>query len=1607
MVGRARRGSTNLRVLEASISLAVLLLAVFRPGVSRAADTDVVINEIMYHPDTDCEKEEFIELYNRSQTTTVTLSGWRFSEGVTYSFPFGTQLGPDKYLVVCSDVTAFTSFYSTTPAILLGPWNGHLSNNGEDITLVNAFGNRVDRVRYNDKRPWPISPDGGGPSLELINPNDENSSAGLWRAANANWVSTAWRRYEVTGVATSRNVYFYLDGVGECLIDDVELRATTNPVTNYINNGSFETASPLGWTPTGTHSGSVRVTSDANSGFACLKLVATGAGGSSSGQVGQTCQPLTFNGPRYTLSFWVKGLRPGVILRAGLYGSRTTWAPTASVDIGGATGGGQSYNAGTDTYTVWGAGNDIWGASDQFRFSYATLNGNGALEATVAWVGTPPDPWAKAGIMIRESTAAGSKHAFCLLSRDNGVNFQYRSATNGASATAGSRAGSSPVGLRLTRQGSTFIAEADTGGGFSPLGSVSIAMTSSVLIGFAVTSHAGAAMTTATFAQPAVPAGSGLYTEVSVPSFFATPGSRNSCYSTNTPPYIRDVDSSPDSATSSDPILIWAKITDTDGITSAVLRYQLVRPGRYIRLGDPAYQTSWTTVLMTPGTTPTYYVATLPAQPHRTLVRFRISAQDGAGKVTTVPYSDDSEPNYARYVYDGVPAYHASPRPGVKPYRDHTVLTKVPVFQLIVNAADINEAQTVNLYTLPDWKVQRREFKWYGTIIFNGKVYDHIRFRMRGGTWRYKYNKRMWKFRFNRGHYLDFVHNDGEPFAEELQTLNLGPCIQPPNVPSWLSSKYGDYSQRGEAGIVEKTCFWLWHRVGAIAPDMAWIHFRIVDNTSETGADQFSGDFFGLYLAIQGMDERVLKMSDDRPVGNFYKIDSFGYLPGGPPWFVEANDCALPSPQTDITEFRRQYGPSGGYPTPTQQWWDQNFDLETYYSARSVVDFAHHGDLYPTMNWDGVESGKNYYFYHNPATNKWEIAFWDTDLTFGTDHGDGSSPFRDRVVFNPSFPEFQLAYKNRLREVIQLQFCEEKLFPQIDQWRNLLIEIAEADRDRWDYAPATGPEDFSWQGHFTSYLNVYPSSTTAPLDVRLGDIKYWIRNRINWLANPPRNWWMETASSWPQTTCWDPDIPSTPTLTAPLPTFAFDTSAPIPLRSSAFSDPNGNPHAASKWIATHVGGNELKPDWSSGITTTSLTAAVIPGGALKPGAYWLRVRHMDNTNRWSWWSKIPVAVSISHSTGSITINSGAVYSTATAVTLALTAVSTAPVTQMQFSNDGVTWSGWQAFAPTAPWVLAPADGPKIVYYRFKDGNGTVSAALADTITLETVPPTGSITINSGAVNTKSVSVSLALSATDAGSGLSQMRFSNNGVTWSAWEAYMPTDAWTLAAGDGLKTVYVQFRDKAGNLSANYTDTIRLDTTPPAGTIVINSGAAWTNLLPATLTLSASDGGSGLSQMRFSNDNSTWTAWESYASSKGWTLPAGDGQKTVYVQFNDVAGNPSGSFTDTIGLDTIAPTGSIVINAGAAKTTSTVVTLTLSATDARSGVAQMRFSNDNVTWSTWEAYATQKTWTLISGDGSKIVYARFRDAAGNPSLTYSDALALASPRTAIREWTRYR
>jgi regulation of enolase protein 1 (concanavalin A-like superfamily) len=165
-------------------------------------------------------------------------------------------------------------------------------------------------------------------------------------------------------------------------------------------------------------------------------------------------------------------------------------------DIGAVPKAGTA-NFNGSTFTVTGAGADIWGSADAFNYAYTTLTGDGTIVARVASVQNV-NAWTKAGIMIRATLSANSAHAFVLVSPAKGVNFQRRTATGGVSTSTAGTTSTAPRWVKLTRAGDLFSAyESGDGTTWTLIGSETISMSSSVFVGLAVTSHSTASATAA------------------------------------------------------------------------------------------------------------------------------------------------------------------------------------------------------------------------------------------------------------------------------------------------------------------------------------------------------------------------------------------------------------------------------------------------------------------------------------------------------------------------------------------------------------------------------------------------------------------------------------------------------------------------------------------------------------------------------------------------------------------------------------------------------------------------------------------------------------------------------------------------------------------------------------------------------------------------------------------------------------------------------------------------------------------------------------------------------------------------------------------------------
>lgn len=148
--------------------------------LSFAANPQIVINEIMYNP-AGAGANEFIELRNLSATEAVDLSGWTL-DGVGLTFATGTVIPPGAYAVVVEDLPTFQSTHGTS-ILVLADYTGQLDNGGEPLVLYDQHGIEKDRVVYDDVAPWPLSPDGTGPSLELIDATRDNNRVANWAAS--------------------------------------------------------------------------------------------------------------------------------------------------------------------------------------------------------------------------------------------------------------------------------------------------------------------------------------------------------------------------------------------------------------------------------------------------------------------------------------------------------------------------------------------------------------------------------------------------------------------------------------------------------------------------------------------------------------------------------------------------------------------------------------------------------------------------------------------------------------------------------------------------------------------------------------------------------------------------------------------------------------------------------------------------------------------------------------------------------------------------------------------------------------------------------------------------------------------------------------------------------------------------------------------------------------------------------------------------------------------------------------------------------------------------------------------------------------------------------
>jgi hypothetical protein len=278
----------------------------------------------------------------------------------------------------------------------------------------------------------------------------------------------------------------------------------------------------------------------------------------------------------------------------------------------------------------------------------------------------------------------------------------------------------------------------------------------------------------------------------------------------------------------------------------------------------------------------------------------------------------------------------------------------------------------------------------------------------------------------------------------------------------------------------------------------------------------------------------------------------------------------------DVQDFRIRSGRE-----TARAYFEENLDVPRYLSFRVATELADNHDM---------DSLKNFFYFFDSGARRWEVAPWDLDHALGGG-ASGDEPLRSRVL-----PLFPLEYRNRFRFLWQVLYDEERLFSIIDEWSGLLGGLPDADQDRWDTEPREACP--AWPA------TAGQCRTFARFGDRMRDLRSWIHIR----SNAVKSMFL------------DESVPATPRNERPYP--GGVPAPPVRLGSSPFMDPDGDAHAASRWLVIARDGDWTAPLWDT-ITQgdgleTSLPAGVAPGGARE---YLFRVSHQDSTGRWGFLSE--------------------------------------------------------------------------------------------------------------------------------------------------------------------------------------------------------------------------------------------------------------------------------------------------------------------------------------------------------------------------------------------------
>lgn len=605
------------------------------------------------------------------------------------------------------------------------------------------------------------------------------------------------------------------------------------------------------------------------------------------------------------------------------------------------------------------------------------------------------------------------------------------------------------------------------------------------------------------------------------------------------------------------------------GLTAA-LEIQVVTPGNYISISDAEYATTWSSRAMAATTNGTFEV-TIPAgesfMQHRNLVRYRVRLAAPGQPDILLPYPEGPEPNFAFFVYDGLGDYGNT---------DMKAIEQVPVYHLITKAEDAEYYMLV--YPRPN-----QLYPVTGTIVFEDEVYDHIRYRCKGRSERHVRSKRNIRFKSNKGNRMKHrMDEGGDTYGRKNDIVIYGGTL--------TGRERVKDGGRIDSGLSEGVMYKQFNLFDAAASPADWMHFRVIDEVEENPSTVTNGDFWGIYNILNDYDADFLS-DQDLPRDYLYEWKDDGvavYPTGGPFGFSNPTFTPLTN-NVSGTRFAREISGDTAF-------FRQHFDLERQYRFMACNELiAQNENAYWSKHYQKL--------YHHPETG-WFLFPSDFDGTMMPD--DVAIPsqaiLRDSMITTNE--ELRVEFEGVLRDFID-RFLPDDI--NALEGANLLVEqkalmvdtpgngttLAEIDRLRWDL----GWTDF---------------------DQEKVDIKTFFRDRRQWMLT---NY------------CEDVEIPNQPTITHV--SAASYPADDIRFRTSAFSDGSGNADSIEWQVAEITDPNnlpaagsadwhyEISPTWHSGEMNYEggQNTLTVPLGVVQAGKmYRARVRHKDDTGRWSHWS---------------------------------------------------------------------------------------------------------------------------------------------------------------------------------------------------------------------------------------------------------------------------------------------------------------------------------------------------------------------------------------------------